>query len=290
MDVPALTLGRLVGDWTLAPGVALVVVLAAALYAFGVQRLAARDRAWSRGRSAAFGAGLAVIVVATQSGVARYDSVLFSVHMAQHTMLGMVAPLLLALGAPVTLALQASGRAQQRAVLSIVHSRPVAALSHPVVAWVLFGGTLFGLYFSPLFELSLRNEWVHEAVHVHFLAAGALFCWTAVGLDPTRWRLPYAGRVLYVLLAVPFHAFLGIAIVSADEPLAGGFYAEVARSWGPGVLADQRAAGGWLWAVGDLFGLAAGAIVVTRWMRADDREAARLDRALDAALDGEPVR
>ncbi|CAN5544725.1 hypothetical protein BH20ACT2_BH20ACT2_05550 [soil metagenome] len=281
MPVPPPSFAGLLTDGVWLTALTPVVVAAAVLYAGGVRRLARRGRRWSPWRVVAFVAGLAMVVVATQSGLARYDTVLFSAHMAQHTLLGMVAPFLLALGAPVTLAVQASGRATTTALLRIVHSAPVAAVSHPVVAWVLFGGTLFGLYFSPLFELSLRNDLVHEAMHLHFLVVGALFCWSAVGIDPVHWRLPHGTRALYVLLAVPFHAFLGIAIVSATAPLADGFYADVTRTWGPDVLADQRIAGGFLWAVGDLFGLVAGAVVVGRWMRADEREAARADRALD---------
>ena len=89
-------------------------------------RLAARGRSWPRARSVSFAAGLVVIVLATQSGIARYDRVLFSLHVAQHLLLGMVAPLLLVLGAPITLALQAGRRTTQTRVLRFLHSRPVA--------------------------------------------------------------------------------------------------------------------------------------------------------------------
>src|SRR6185503_6330782 len=97
------------------------------------------------------------------------DTVRFSLHTLQHVLLGMAAPLLLALGAPVTLALQASGRAPQRVLLRVVHSRPMELLTNPLVGWTLFAGTLFALYSSPLFDLSLRNDLMHVAVHLHFL-------------------------------------------------------------------------------------------------------------------------
>ena len=262
------------------PATLLLVATAATLYGIGVRRLAARGRRWPVRRSTAYAAGLVALLVATQSGLARYDTVLFSAHMVQHLVLGMVAPLLLALGAPVTLALQASSPPRQRALLRLLHSRPAAVLTHPVVGWVVFGGTLFVLYLTPLFELSLRNDTVHAAVHVHFLAAGSLFLWPLVGLDPVRWRLPDGARLGSVLLAVPFHAFLGLALLSAGEPLAGGFYADVARSWGPSVLADQRTAAGILWGTGDLLALVAAAAIFSRWSARDEREAARHDRRL----------
>ncbi len=265
------------------PVVALVVALAAGLYVLGVRRLGAKGRRWPAGRSSAAGGALAVIVFATQTGVDRYSTTLFTAHMVQHVLLGMVAPLLLALAAPVTLALQASGRTTQTTLLGLLQRRPVAVLTHPVAGWILFGGTLVALYYTALFELSLRNEVVHSMVHVHLLAVGSIFVWPLVGADPVRGRLPHGARLLAVLLAVPFHAFVGIALLGAEELLAGGFYAEAGRDWGPSVLEDQRSAAGILWASGDVFGLVLAAVVFVGWVAADERAARRADRLLDAA-------
>ena len=157
--------------------------------------------------------------------MAAYDTTLFSAHVGQHVLIGVVAPFFMALGAPITLALQASSRATQVRLLGLLHSRPVKALTHPVVAFALFGLTLFVLYFSPLYELSLRNDFVHELVHVHFLLVGSIFFWAVIGLDPIAWRIPYSFRLLLVLLTVPFHAFLGLALYSSNTPLAADFYA-----------------------------------------------------------------
>jgi putative copper resistance protein D len=263
------------------PGAALLVVVLGGLYAAGVRRLARRERRWSTARSVAFGLGVAVVAVATQSALAAAEAERFSLHVAQHVLLGMVAPALLALGAPVTLALQASTRATQVVLLRVLHGRVVATLTHPVVAWLLFGGLLVVLYFSPLFELSLRNGMVHAAVHLQFLAVGGLFCWTAVGLDPMRWRLPYGARLLFVLLAVPVHAVVGLALLGGTELLAGGFYAT-----GPSPLSDQRLGGGMLWALGDLFGVLLAGVVLAQWMAHEERVGRRHDRLLD--LSGPP--
>ena len=283
--VPAPTVRTIFLEWRIDPAMALLIAVLVGGYLGGVRRLARRERPvrWPVARTAAFLAGVATVAFATQSGLARYDAVLFSLHVTQHILLGMGAPLLLALGAPVTLALQASRPATQRSLTRVVHSGIVSTLTRPVVAWALFGGTLFALYFSPVFALSLRNRWVHQAVHLHFLLVGCLFAWTAVGIDPMRRRLSHPARLLFVLLAVPFHAFLGLAILSADtRPLGGAVYASVARSWGGTVVADQHTGAGILWAVGDLFGVLAGGVVLTQWVRADRRRQAREDRILDA--------
>ena len=86
-----------------------------------------------------------------------------------------------------------------------------------------------------------------------------------------------------MLLAVPFHAFLGLAVLSMSRPLGGAVYGSVGRRWGPSLLADQHSGASLLWAVGDLFGLVAGAVVVAQWVRYDERRQLREDRRLDAA-------
>jgi putative copper resistance protein D len=243
--------------------------------------LAQRGRVWPASRTVAFAAGLVTILVATQSMIAAYDRVLFSMHMVQHLLLGMAAPLLLALGAPVTLALQASGREPQRRLLGVLHSSPVRVLTHPLVAWVAFGATLFVLYFTGLYELSLRNEWVHVAVHAHFLIVGCLFMWTVVALDPLPNALGYGARLLFVVVILPFHAFLGVALLSANRVLAADWYADVSRTWGASPLDDQRTGAGILWMAGEVFGLLAAGVVLYRWMSAEERAAARHDRQLE---------
>jgi putative membrane protein len=218
--------------------------------------------------------------VATQSPLGTYDDAVFSLHVAQHILLGIVAPFFLALAAPVTLALQAAHRPTQVNVLRVLHSRPARAVSHPVVAFALFSGTLFALYFSPLYELSLTNDVVHAWVHVHFLVVGSLFFWVTVGLDPVATQVPYGARLLLVLLTVPFHAFLGVALLTMAEPLAAGHYASVVRPIDTPLLADQQTGAGLMWAVGDVVGLAAGFVVAQQWWRAEARRSAREDRRL----------
>ena len=283
------SVGRVLGDWH-ADGLLLLVVAAAALYLLGVSRLAGHGRAWPRGRTVAFLSGLAVIAVATASGLDDYGRVLFSLHVVQHVLLGMVAPLLLALGAPVTLALQALGRTNQRRLLRALRAPPVAVVAHPLTAWLLFGGALVVLYFTGLLEASLRHHWVHALVHVHFVAAGCLFLARVVGVDPVPHALGFGARVLYVLVALPFHAFLGVAILSSDRVLAGGWYEHVVRRWGTTALADQRTGAGILWLAGELFGVVTTLVVVWRWMAADERAAARHDRRLSLVPTSGPGR
>lgn len=262
------------------PASAAGLALALLLYFTGVRRLSERGRRWPAGRSACFGAGVAVLVVATQSSLAGAEDELFSAHVVQHVLLGMAGPLLLILGAPVTLALQATTGAVSGTLRRVVHGRSVGTVTHPAVAGVLFSASLFGLYLSPVFELSLRHEVVHVAVHLHFVLVGCAFFWGVLGVDGDRGRLPHGARVLAVLLLVPFHAVLGLAILTTRELLAGGWYGQVAGRSEASALADQRVGGGLLWITGDLLGLVAAGIVLAQWIRHDEREAVRNDRRL----------
>jgi cytochrome c oxidase assembly factor CtaG len=284
---PPLTAERLVTVWTVEPVVLVLSVVAVVGYVLGVRRLARRGRTWPVARTISFLAGTAVLVVATMSGLAAYERVLFSVHVVQHLLLAMAGPLLIALAAPVTLALQATTRPTQIFLLRILHSPVVRTITHPAFIWVLFGGTLFVLYFTSLYELSLRNDLVHAFLHLHFIVSGLLFFWIIVGLDPSGWRLPYWSRLLLVLLAVPFHVFLGVAILGSDQVIAADWYDALGRTWGASALSDQRTGAGLLWAVGDVLSLTAAGIIAFQWIAHDEREAARHDRKLDAERDAQ---
>jgi putative membrane protein len=280
---PPLTFHRLLVEWSFDPLAMLALLAAAVLYATGLQRVRRSGRRWPAARTWCFGAGLAVVAVATLSGLAAYEDVLFSVHMVQHLLLGMVAPLLLSLGAPVSLLLRASESAGRRRVMRVMASGPVRFLAHPAVAWLLFVASPFVLYFSPLYALSLRNGFAHALVHVHFLVTGSLFCWQLVGVDPVPHRQPPGARMLYAVLALPFHAFLGIAIMGSTTLLGGDHYAGLGRTWGASPLQDQNAGGGLLWGAGDLVGFVLVVLLLRQWMAADAVTAAREDRRIDAA-------
>jgi len=220
--------------------------------------------------------------VVTLSGLAAYEKTLLSVHMTQHMVLSMVAPIFLALGAPVTLALRTLPRRPRRALLAVLHARPLAVLAFPLVAFGIFVMSPFALYFTDLYRLSLQNVLVHEWVHLHFLAAGCLFLWPLIGLDPLPGRWPHPGRVLLMLLMLPFHTVLGLTIMQSTTLIGGDWYPSLGLAWAdPG--ADQRLAGGILWTGGELVTVTVLGVLVVQWIHASEREARRIDRELDRA-------
>jgi cytochrome c oxidase assembly factor CtaG len=272
--VAAPTVRDLVLGWQLDAASLLVIALTGGLYVVGVRRLAARGRRWSPARSAALAGALAVAIVATQSGIARHEDARMWVHMAQHALLGLAVPLLLVLAAPLTLALQSAAPATRQTLRTALRTRPAHVLAHPVMAWALFGGGLVVIYLTPLLELSVRNDAVHLLVHAHVVVSGTLFLAVLVGVDPLPGRPPSAARLLALMVAVPFHAVVGLALLSSNSAVAPDAYP---------LLSDQRTAAGLFWGTGEVFTVVVAAVIVRQWWVDEQRAAARDDRAADRA-------
>lgn len=272
---------RLITEARPEPLVTATLLLAAGLYFWGVRRLAAGGVSWPRGRPVAwYVGGLGTIAVATVSGLAAYDDVLFSVHMVQHMLLAMIAPIFLALGAPVTLALRALPRKGRSVLLAILHSRVARLLTFPAVGWLLFVASPFALYFTGWYPATLDNDLLHHLLHAHFVLVGALFFWPLVGVDPLPGRVPHPMRVLLLVTTLPLHVVLGLTIMSESTVIAADHYNSLNLAWIDPFL-DQQVGGGLLWASGDLIGLLMLGAAVVQWKRASDREAVREDRHLD---------
>jgi putative copper resistance protein D len=269
-----------------------LAIVMAVLYLMGVRKLLARGDQWPMGRVVAWLAGCAVILFATSSGIGRYAAAMFSVHMEVHMMLSMLAPVLLVLGGPVTLALRSLPVAGKDGVpgprewlLALVRSPLSKFLTNPIVALVLFVGSFYVLYFSGLFDWALDKHWAHLLMNAHFLLVGYLFYWPVIGIDPAPRRLPHVARLGMVFASLPFHAFFGVILMGMNTVIGQEFYQRLALTWNTDLLSDQRLGGGIAWAAGELPLLIVLVALLVQWARADDREARRQDRRADAEGD-----
>lgn len=272
--------------WTFEPLPALGIAAAGVWWWWAVRRVNGSHPAnpVPARRSVAFAAGLAAIAIALLSGIDRYDTTLFSVHMVQHLLLAMAAAPLIALAAPITLLLRlASAPARRRWILPALHARLTRILAFPVVAWLVFAGVMWVSHFSPLFDAALEDPLVHDLEHGLFLGAGLLFWWPAVALDPAPWRMPHPVRALYVVLQMPQNTFLAAVLLNAPAVLYA-HYATLQRPWGPSTLADQQAAAGIMWLAGDVIFLVAVMAIVLGWMRAEATDTPRSDRRAAAEM------
>jgi putative copper resistance protein D len=262
--------------WSFDPLTLGLLLAVGSAYAAGLVRLRREGVPWPGARVGWFGAGLSSLAVALLSPVETYAEVSFTVHMAQHLVLTVVAPPMLALGAPIALALRASRPSARRRLVAALRGRPAGVLANPVVGFVLFVGTPFALHLSPIFDLALRSVPVHVLEHAIWLISALIYWWPIVGRDPSPHPMGYPARLLSLFLVTPATSFLALALSSADRPLYPT-YAAVPPPWGPNALADQQAAAALMWLVGGLAFLVAMLVVAVAWKRDDEARQRRLE-------------
>lgn len=273
-----------------------LLVLAVALYIKGVVVLTRRGDKWPVGRTISFALGISAIDFATSGGLGVYSYFAFSWHMVAHMVLGMIAPIGIVLGAPITLALRTLPQSRdgvERGVrgllISALHSRYSRVITNPIVALAIFDGSLFVLYFTPLFGGMMQSHRGHLLMGVHFLLAGILFFHVIVGIDPNPRKVPHLVRIGILLAAMSIHAFFSVALMSTTTLIDGGYFESLQRPWSTDLLADQKSGGAIGWAMGEIPILIALIATFIQWMRDDSNEAKRIDRntARMAAL-GQP--
>ena len=274
-----------------------VLVLAVALYIKGVVILKKRGDAWPVGRTIAFALGITGIDFATSGGFGVYAMYSFEYHMIAHMTLGMIAPIGLVLGAPITLALRTlpQGRTATengpRAILvALLHSRIGTLFTNPIIALALFDGSLFVLYFTDLFGTLMATHAGHLLMNIHFILAGFLFFMIVIGVDPTPRRIHHLVRIVILFAAMAIHAFFSIALLATTTLIDKGFYSSQNIPWlGSGILDDQRAGGSVSWAMGEIPIILALIATFILWMRDDAKETRRIDRNEERkAAMGEP--
>ncbi|WP_030676614.1 cytochrome c oxidase assembly protein [Streptomyces sp. NRRL B-1347] len=291
MDLPPFTLARGL-ELSIDPFFLISCLVALGLYGWGVVRLVRRGDKWPVSRTVSFVAGVLTILLVMCTKLNDYGMVLFSVHMVQHMIISMLSPILLLLGAPITLALRAlpvAGRGRKgprELLLALLHSRYVRIITHPAFTIPMFIASLYALYFTPLFDTLMGSKAGHIGMMVHFLAVGLVFFWPIMGIDPGPHRPGHLMRMLELFAGMPFHAFFGIALMMASEPMIET-YKNPPASLGVEALADQNAAGGIAWAFSEVPSVLVLLALLFQWYRSDQREGRRKDRAADRDGDKE---
>jgi cytochrome c oxidase assembly factor CtaG/putative copper export protein len=288
------TPARMLFDWRFDLLFGSAAIVFAALYVAGVLRLHRRGDRWPPGRTMSWLLGCAALLFVTSSGTGRYMPAMFSMHMAAHMLLSMLVPILLVLGAPVSLALRAlpiAGRGappgMREWLLAALHSRLSRFLTNPIVATVLFVGGFYGLYLSGIFGAAVGSHFGHVAMNVHFLLSGYLFYWVVIGVDPTPRPIPPLAKVAVVIASLPLHAFFGVVLMGTSEVLGGRFYRSLQLSWHTDLLGDQRLGGAIAWAAGEIPLVIVMIALLVQWTRSDERAARRLDRAAERNNDAD---
>ncbi|TAM70845.1 MAG: cytochrome c oxidase assembly protein [Microbacteriaceae bacterium] len=273
------------------PMLPMFAVLLLGLYLFGVRQLHQRGVHWPLGRTLWWLLGVATIWEATATGLDGYGMELFSVHMVQHMTLSMFAPIFLVLGAPMTLLLRSLPATHnsrwnvRRILLLFLHSRFARFITHPIVTGALFLMSLYGLYFTPIFDFLMRTMWGHNIMLVHFILIGMLYFWGVVGVDPSPRRYSNgdrnlsgaATRIFELFATTPFHAFFGV-VVMMSTTLIVHWYAVPVPAWGIAPLSDQRVGGGIAWATTELPTLIVLSALFWQWQKSEARHERVADR------------
>ena len=271
--LPPFGWSAVVTQWQFAPVVTVFAVVFAGLYGWGVVRVARRHpaRPWPLWRTGMFAGGLAVIVIATQSGVGAYDDVLFWDHMVQHLMLLMVAPPLLITGQPMTLLMHASRNPLHRWTKRALRSRVASFLTWPVFGAVAYALAVLAAHLTSLASYFERNQMAHNTEHVLFVTIGYLFYLPLLGREPIKWRLSYPIRFVTLVLLMPVDTFTGLALGygSANSP---GVPAGPRPAWAPSPVSDLHLGGAVMWIGGDGIMFVLMMLVFLMWSR-DDRAA-----------------
>jgi putative copper resistance protein D len=289
MGPQAVNAHTILAGWAVGPfpfAVAIVLVAVAGWYLHAARRRTtrARDlaaahggrtlvtRPWPVARSVSFLAGLAVIEIAIGSSVATLSGSHFTAHILQHLCLMMIAPPLLALGAPMTLLLQTSSRPTKRRLLAALHSSVFAVITHPVPVFFAYYASMFVFFLSPAIGSAMNHMWQMDLWNIFFFAGATLFWWPMVGTDPIpRWDMSPGFKLLNLMIGVPFESFLAIALLMKATPVAPMYS-----------LAGTHAGAGYLWALSELLTVVAMVPVFVQWTRADARLAQRIDARIDA--------
>ncbi len=270
-----------------------VALLAMGLYVAGVVRLHRRGVAWPVLRTSCWLIGWLIFLWATNGAPGVYGRLMFSAHMLMHMSLAMLSPVILCLGAPLTLAARTlpvrhdKTLGPRELLLASAHSRWMNFFANPIVAGVNFAGSLYVFYFTGLFELALRTHTGMVLMVVHFMLAGYVFAWSLVGADPGPRRWPPSLRLLLLFVTMSFHAFFGVALLSTTALLAGDYFGALTLPWPVDLHADQVAGGALTWGFGEGPMLLLAIAVAAVWMRSDEHEARRRDRQADRDHDAE---
>ena len=294
---PPFTLVTAVTQWKLDLPSILFVALVGTVYYLAAHRLTARGGTWVRGRKIAFGTGLGLILFFSVSFFGAYADTLFWARAGQVITLLMLAPLCLAMGSPVSLALQTLSEKGVNRLRKVLASKVLRVISFPASGSVLLIATPWIFYFTGWYPAVLANGVIDAVSRLALLIVGFVYFYSRLQLDPVPHKYPHLISVVITFVEVIFDAALGLVLWLSPHIVAHDYYQALGRNWGPSLRNDQIIGAGILWIAGDAAGLPFLGALMRRMAVDDDQEAAEIDRELDEqeaaldtpAADGEPA-
>jgi cytochrome c oxidase assembly factor CtaG len=267
---PTLGLFGIVTDTTFHPIPLVVLVAASWAYARRVRRVRTDGGGWEPWRSWSFALSIAFLAVATLSGLDRFERSSFIIVGVQHSIIGLIAPVFLAISSPILLLQRSASAPRAARITAVLSGRAVRVLTYPLVPGLIYMGWFFLLYFTPVFRTSLSHASLWDLDNLILIVLGFGFAWPLVANDPMPRVLGQGYRILWILLLLPYYTILGMSLESQGRTIA------------PGVtLPELHAGGGVIWVVGEFLGVLGTIAVLVQWCRLEETSASTRDRVLD---------
>jgi len=269
-------ISEVLGQWVFDPFWIVLLVATASAYGVAFAKSRRGSSVHPRYRLVLFMVGVAFAGLATLSPIAHYSGGLLWANFTGFLLITMVAPPLMLLGAPLTLAFRISGSGKRRLLRTMYRSKIVTALTFPIVSWLLFAVATYVWQFTSLTDEAVHNAPLRLIQQFTLLLVGFVFWTPALAADPVRWRIPYPLRALYVFVEMTHKGLFGGMFLSMSTAMHTDF-ARGAPSWAPSALTDQRISILILWIGGNMIFLVALVGLILRWTAYEGRNQHRTD-------------
>jgi putative copper resistance protein D len=253
--------------WTVSPVVIGLLVLASAGYLWMV-RLAGRSGSrWPVRRTASWFAAMLTVVISVDGPVGVFAEALFWVHMVQHLLLIMIAPMLLVWAQPIRLLGVAGGAGVSARMDTAWANRMVRLIGSPLLGLAVYSGVVVLTHLTGFQQVSATEPAVRAMELLLYLVAGWMFFVTVAGAERVPWNLPYLLRFVVLAVGMGADTLTGVVLMLSSHPLAP-VYGLAHPGWGPEPLRDQELAGAIMWFGGDLLMMLLMILVAVEWGRA----------------------
>ncbi|MGD6818105.1 cytochrome c oxidase assembly protein [Metabacillus sp. 113a] len=188
---------------------------------------ASKQKNWPGYRIWLWAAGSAAALFSVAGPLAERALSDFTAHMISHLLLGMLAPVLMALAAPLTLVFRSVPVQTGRKLSANLRSAPIRWLGNPITASLLNIGGLWILYTTDLYGWMHQLLWLHILIHLHIFLAGYLFTISFIAIDPLAHRSSYTFRSIVLVLAFAGHGILSKYVYAHPPSGVGKDHAEI---------------------------------------------------------------
>jgi putative membrane protein len=259
--------------WIFTPSIVIGLISLVALYIYFLS-LDRRDGYWGKDlrqrHVAFFFAGILVLYLALQSPLDEIsDYALFSAHMTQHILLGLIGPVLLASSVPT--------RWLHVLIRTPIIGRVLAFLTNPIVALLAFNFDLWIWHLPAFYEGALRDESLHVLQHLLFMTTGTLLWLTILhNLTPAR-PVSYLTKIALLFFSLVSSGILGAIFCFAGNTIYT-FYGNAPLGFGLTPLDDQQLAGAIMWVPGGGIFFVALLLTFAAWLKNEDRKGQQYDQ------------